>query len=136
MMLRCVIVKTVELVELIDVCKTDSFGETILVPHSCHNYRHYYYHFFCFFLFLFRHSEVSCCVNPGEQGGQGAGRGNRRGRGGGHGRGRGRDRRANADPGAANPNQGIICPQGLHIVLPRGRVLLDTSKQEAAHPLV
>ncbi|KAL0045790.1 hypothetical protein WJX82_004514 [Trebouxia sp. C0006] len=42
---------------------------------------------------------------PGEQGGQGAGRGNRRGRGGGHGRGRGRDRRANADPGAANPNQ-------------------------------
>ena len=46
MMLRCVIVKTVELVELIDVCKTDSFGETILVPHSCHNYRHYYYHLF------------------------------------------------------------------------------------------
>ncbi len=33
MMLRCMIVKTVELVDLIEMRKTDSFGETRLVPH-------------------------------------------------------------------------------------------------------
>ena len=30
MMLRCVIVETVQLVDLIEMCKTDSFGETSL----------------------------------------------------------------------------------------------------------
>ncbi len=33
MMLRCVIVKTVELVDLINMRKIDCFGETRLVPH-------------------------------------------------------------------------------------------------------
>ncbi len=33
MMLRCVIVKIVELVDLLEMRKTDSFGETRLVPH-------------------------------------------------------------------------------------------------------
>ena len=33
MMLRCVIVKTVELVDLIEMRKTDCVGETRLVPH-------------------------------------------------------------------------------------------------------
>ncbi len=33
MMLRCVIVKTVELVDLIEMRKTDCFGKTRLVPH-------------------------------------------------------------------------------------------------------
>ena len=33
MMLPCVIVKTVDFVDLIEMCKTDCFGETRLVPH-------------------------------------------------------------------------------------------------------
>ncbi len=33
MVLRCVIVKTVELENLIEISKTDSFGETRLVLH-------------------------------------------------------------------------------------------------------
>jgi len=33
MMMRCVIVKTVELVDLIEMCKTDCFGETRFVLH-------------------------------------------------------------------------------------------------------
>jgi len=31
--LRCVIVKTVQLADLIGMCNTDCFGETRLVPH-------------------------------------------------------------------------------------------------------
>ena len=48
MMLRCVIVKTVELVDLIEMRKTDCAGETRLVPHvpssaRAGKRRYYYY---------------------------------------------------------------------------------------------